>query len=590
MLLMMLLTTTTAWAQATETVSYIDVDGKEKSVEATVIDNDYDLSFGLGGDGQTTWYVVTGDNVDYGSALFIDGDVRLILAQIGAITLSGGNVKASSYDGTVNLTCGYRNADRSETIASGNDIDLSGYDGVTIYPDVPVSYIDEDDVKRDVESENYTILEGGGATTLAAGTYVAYGNIDYGNTLNLSGNVNLILADGCTMNITATGGCIYADGYSLDIYGQTLGTGTLNAHGEAVSVIYIYNGSLGIHGGNVNATIEGTGIYEAAIVVARTTAGDALIIDRGTVTANGNNGYGINISGGVARINGGHVTATGASQGISVVRLNNGYNSVLTLGGGIVTASSFYTARDEQNGKYAGTIAIADGMTYTDGTNIYTDATESATFEALTNTTLYPCVEIAANGVEDGGVTNYWTTFYCGHTGYKIADAENACAYTAEYDATNSQLTLHKLGKVIPKQTAVILVGDDNSISMTGSTETAENTVSNDLHGVDVRTLKSTLGTGTFYVMSKVNSKFGFFEYTADYMPARKAYLLIDGGAAQANGLKMVFDDETTSLTPVPSPKGEGSDYWYTLSDTRLSAKPTNPGLYIHGNKKVVIK
>ena len=72
--------------------------------------------------------------------------------------------------------------------------------------------------------------------------------------------------------------------------------------------------------------------------------------------------------------------------------------------------------------------------------------------------------------------------------------------------------------------------------------------------------------------------------------PARKAYLLINGGAALANGLKMVFDNETTSLTPTPSPKGEGSDYWYTLSGTRLSAQPTQPGLYIHGNKKVVIK
>jgi hypothetical protein len=88
--------------------------------------------------------------------------------------------------------------------------------------------------------------------------------------------------------------------------------------------------------------------------------------------------------------------------------------------------------------------------------------------------------------------------------------------------------------------------------------------------------------------MSKVGSDFGFFKYTGDYMPARKAYLLVSGNAAP--GLKIVFDDETTSLTPVPSPKGEGSDYWYTLSGTRLNAQPTQKGVYIHGNKKIVIK
>ena len=131
----------------------------------------------------------------------------------------------------------------------------------------------------------------------------------------------------------------------------------------------------------------------------------------------------------------------------------------------------------------------------------------------------------------------------------------------------------------------------------------------NNLKGEDVRTslddIKTTRGDGTFYVMGKkvVNEQplFGFFEYTASHMPARKAYLLVPG-SAQANGLKMVFDDETTSLTPTPgltpnpSPrgegnfKGEGSDYWYTLSGTRLSAQPTQPGLYINNGRKVVIK
>jgi hypothetical protein len=71
-------------------------------------------------------------------------------------------------------------------------------------------------------------------------------------------------------------------------------------------------------------------------------------------------------------------------------------------------------------------------------------------------------------------------------------------------------------------------------------------------------------------------------------MPARKAYLLIDGCAAQARGLTMVFG-ETTSLTPVPSPRGEGSEY-YTLDGRKVAngQKPTAKGLYIVNGKKVV--
>ena len=195
-------------------------------------------------------------------------------------------------------------------------------------------------------------------------------------------------------------------------------------------------------------------------------------------------------------------------------------------------------------------------------------------------------LDVAANA-HDG---NYWTTFYCGHTGYKIDEGENAWAYTAEYDAGNARLTLHKLGKVIPKGTAVILVGADNSISMTASSEAAQYSVANNLHGTDIRTATSELGTGTFYVMGKQSGNFGFFPYTAQYMPARKAYLLVDGGAAQARGLTMTFD-ETTGISSTTNDTNDTNDKaWYTLDGRKLDGKPTTKGLYIHNGKKTVIK
>lgn len=226
---------------------------------------------------------------------------------------------------------------------------------------------------------------------------------------------------------------------------------------------------------------------------------------------------------------------------------------------------------------------VSSDVTITDGTFTMPskDVNITATWTPSAN------IALAANQV-DG---NYWTTFYCGHAGYKIADEENAWAYTAEYNGVNSQLTLHKLGKVIPAGTAVILVGEDNEISMSASTEAAENDVENDLHGVNVRTLKSTLGTGTFYVLSKKTSDFGFFEYTGEYMPARKAYLLIDGGAALAKGLTMVFDDETTGITTTNFTNyTDYNNAWYDMQGRKLDGKPTVKGLYIHNGRKEVLK
>ena len=64
-----------------------------------------------------------------------------------------------------------------------------------------------------------------------------------------------------------------------------------------------------------------------------------------------------------------------------------------------------------------------------------------------------------------------------------------------------------------------------------------------------------------------------------------------------AQGAKSVVlnfgEDETTtgihSLTPDPSPKGEGSGY-YTLEGRRLNGMPTQKGIYIHNGNKFAIK
>jgi uncharacterized repeat protein (TIGR02543 family) len=195
-------------------------------------------------------------------------------------------------------------------------------------------------------------------------------------------------------------------------------------------------------------------------------------------------------------------------------------------------------------------------------------------------------ISLTANPADE----NYWTTFYCGDAGYTIDDGENAWAYTAT--VSGNELTLHKLGKVIPKGNAVILVGADNSISMTASDETAT-VPTNNLQGYDVRTsvadIKTTLGDGTLYVMGKVGSNFGFFEYTDAYMPARKAFLFVSGSAAP--GLKMVFDDESTEIKTTDfTDYTDKADTWYSLDGRKLDKQPTAKGIYIHNGRKEVVR
>ena len=212
------------------------------------------------------------------------------------------------------------------------------------------------------------------------------------------------------------------------------------------------------------------------------------------------------------------------------------------------------------------------------------DVTITATWTPTTT------LAIAAKEV-DG---NYWTTFYCGDAGYGIDAEENACAYTATVSGTT--ITLHTLGKVIPQGTAVIIVGKDASIGMTTSTAEAEYTVDNDLHGVDVATaltgVKTSLGADAILVLSNKNEHFGFHELATTNVPARKAFLALNGEAAKARELTMVFEDATGihEITD-PTPAWEGSDgAWYSLDGRRLSGKPVKSGVYVKNGRKFIIE
>lgn len=98
-------------------------------------------------------------------------------------------------------------------------------------------------------------------TTLPAGTYVVNSDVAYTGTVTLSGDVTLILADGCTMSFgkegeLLNGTIIDCDSHNLTIYGQSGGTGWLKAYSvqydgiKNVNYYTQYSGNVVIFDGN----------------------------------------------------------------------------------------------------------------------------------------------------------------------------------------------------------------------------------------------------------------------------------------------------------------------------------------------------
>ena len=140
------------------------------------------------------------------------------------------------------------------------------------------------------------------------------------------------------------------------------------------------------------------------------------------------------------------------------------------------------------------------------------------------------------------------------------------------------------LGRVIPKGTAVIIVGEDNSISMTrDDASAAEYSAVNDLKGVDLPTVRTSLTSNDsyrLYMLSNKNNNFGFHSFAAANVPARKAFFTVP--------FSMVFDEETTAIRQLRKTVAESPVY--DLNGRVVRGNNLKPGVYVKNGKKVVVK
>ena len=221
------------------------------------------------------------------------------------------------------------------------------------------------------------------------GYYVVTGGtaetpITFSERVTVSGNIHLILTDGC--HLKAAKGITVSEGNSLTIYATSEGNnmGVLNATGmdntagiggfsqyddTGLNTTFASGGTITIHGGDVTATVATSG---AGVGGGRGGEGGVITIYEGKVTATGNFGAGIgggssssdeNVgNGGIITIYGGDITATGKNGGAGIGGgRDNADGSIGGNGGTISIYGGKVKATGENTGLYGSGAGIGGG-------------------------------------------------------------------------------------------------------------------------------------------------------------------------------------------------------------------------------------
>ena len=155
-------------------------------------------------------------------------------------------------------------------------------------------------------------------------------------------------------------------------------------------------------------------------------------------------------------------------------------------------------------------------------------------------------------------------------------------AYTVTLSGNSALLTPYE-GSVLPKETASVVEGTGTLLLRYSDTQAAA-PAKNDLKG-----LTSDKAVAANSVMTLGNSNttgiLGFYTYTGTTIDAYKGYLDKVSGAKS-----YIISFGTTTAISLPASEETADTPWYSLHGVRLPVKPTQPGVYIHGKRKVVIK
>ena len=465
-----------------------------------------------------------------------------------------------------------------------------------------VSYIDE----NGTEQTHAAAEIDGSKTNLPGGWYVVNSNVNLTTKLNFTGDTHLILADGKTLSIDASGdsgekGCYFglsckegeigngATYHDLTIYGQAAGTGKVSANhghpGNATSYAY-YAKTITINGGVVEATSSGRGICGSNVI-----------------------------------INGGQIILAPSYATITADNITLGWRK----------PSDYIQSSEFINPSAMGTITITDGKVFTDGTGIYDHTTTTGTLEKLTNKTLHPCLVLTDNASNTDALAEYngktIAVALSGRTLLKNGDWNTLClpfSLTAGQIATSplagatikellSTSNLDSEGKLTLnfKDANAITAGKPYMVKWTPTTDNLTNPVFNNVTIDNTENNVSFTGgsfKGTYapleitdanrdvVLLLATGNKLGYAKTDRTVANGKalgtcRAYFEITGSAHVRSFIMDFGDEQTTGITTTNAePSTNEGIGWYDLSGRRLQGKPTQKGVYIQNGKKVIIK
>jgi len=520
----------------------------------------------------------------------------------------------------------------------------SAYAGkITALPTVTTSYVDASGTLHDgVEA----VPLNNAMTTLAAGTYVVNSDVAYTSGITTTGDVTLILGDGCTMSFGKEGALLNAtiidcNNHNLTIYGQSGGTGWLKAYsatGSGINAVYDYQQYSG------NVFIRRNSAYCID-------ANNSVALFGGTLDVESGGSVNGDISGGSISILGGKLWARfkglWSPQGITLGYTNTTdqiYVKVYHADGMGLKIADGKTLVDDHGEIWSGTLdnnQIEHGINgrtlkpldYTGVTLTKEYNNVSATFSGLSETTVSIPVDVNVTSV------TYERTFTDGRPATvmlpfskSVSDISGGTFYTfggVEKENNKWEATMNEVTGSLTANTPYLFVPTGTSLTFTGgatlNTTGGGNCLASDaegweFHGTYSKKLWDEVVThdygfaalsGTSVDGQDVEAgQFVRLTAGASAKPMRcyLSYVSTEDAApvkAYAPATAGADDDLPKSITvrlinrggdvdaigTVNMETGEMSfDGWYTIDGVRLESKPTQKGLYINNGKKVILK
>ena len=328
------------------------------------------------------------DGIVYNDVLYAgaDEEVSLTISNSGDDAPLGYNYLYTASDGTLsgNATDGYtlQMPDDDVTVSAAIRSDGQSYS---------ISFIRSNGAR----SKQPAIALDETMTNLNAGWYFVGKDINYTQTVNISGTAYIILTDGKTMNVGTSespisGHCIEGSTKTLTILGQSDQSGTLNAYSNS-DAVNLKNYSQ--YGGNVNAiagkTLIMTGNFNFyydllyAFAVKNFTISGGNLNATGKLTATGN----FTMSGGTATV-AGLLGTSGLNFSGGNLTANGGFYGDATLSWTRANDRFYASSYDDGDN-----ITIAPGQIFTDGNgHYYTGTLNSDDKTAIASKTLTPFV------------------------------------------------------------------------------------------------------------------------------------------------------------------------------------------------------